>query len=153
MITNWYSTNIDLDYLSQRLRAAYALWVSASSPSKLPSLDQIQSSSVYEDLSPYIAMVEDQGDADHRTFVFSAAGSKVIELFGVDLTARRIDEVFTESGQSLAEEIFAVLRNERKPVLLSVSGSSVVSKDIEVIAMPLLRVDAATELALLVYDF
>ncbi len=153
MITNWYSTNIDQDYLSQRLRTAYALWISVSSPGKLPSLDQIRSSSLYEDLSPYVAITEDRGDGNLRNVVFLAAGSKVVELFGADPTARRLDEVLTASGQSLGEELFDVLRDERKPVHLKVSGSPVVSKDLEAIVMPLLHDDAAKALTLLVYEF
>ena len=153
MIINWYSTNIDLGNLSQRLRTAYALWVSVCNPDNLPSLEQIQSSSLYEDLAPYIALDENQSDAKLSKLVRLAAGSKVVELYGTDLKAQRLDKVLTESGQLLAEEIFEELRNERKPVHFSVSGSPVISKDVEAIVMPLLHDDAAMELALLVYDF
>ena len=153
MIINWYSTNIDLGKLSQRLRTAYALWVSVHNPGNLPSLTQIQSSSLYEDLSPYIALDENQGDAKLPKLVRLAAGSKVVELFGANLAAQRLDEVLAESGQTLAEEVFDELRNERKPVHFGVSGSPVISKDVEGIVMPLLHDDEAKELALLVYDF
>ncbi len=153
MIINWYSTNIDLGNLSQRLRTAYALWISVIEPGELPSLEQIQSSSFYEDLSPYIALTENQGDAKLPKLVRLAAGSKVVELFGADLAAQRLDEVLTEPGQSLAEELFDELRDERKPIHFSVSGSPDISKDVEAIVMPLLHDDAAMELALFVYDF
>ena len=153
MITNWYSTNIDLNHLSQRLRIAYALWIAESSPGNLPSLKQIQYSAHYEELSPYIAMIENQGDVKLPQFVILAAGSKVIELFGTELAARKIDDVFTETGRSLVEDVFDDLRNERKPVHCRVSGSPIISKDIEVMVMPLRHNNAAKELALAVYDF
>ncbi len=152
MIINWYSTHIDLGNLSQRLRTAYALWVSVIDPGNLPNLKQIQSSSFYEDLSPYIALTENQGDAELPKLVRLSAGSKVVELYGADLTGQRLDEVLTDSGQLLAEEIFDELRNQRKPVHFSVSGSPNLSKDVEAIVMPLLHDDAAMELALFVYD-
>ncbi len=153
MIINWYSTNIDVNHLSQRLRTAYALWVVESSPGNLLSLKQIQSSTHYEELLPYIAVVENQGDVKLPKFVFLTAGSKVIELFGTELAAQNIDDVFTEAGRSLVEEVFDELRSERKPVLCSVSGSPIISEDIEVIVMPLWNDNAAKELALAVYDF
>ncbi len=153
MITNWYSTNIDPDYLSERLRAAYALWLSQSTAKTIPSLVQIRSSGLYGDLALYIAVVEVEGDDEHREFVFTEAGKKVVELFGIELATRRIGDVFTEAGQSLAEEIFAAMRNEKKPVLVSVSDSPIVSDDIKVIQMPVTDNDGSTELALLVYDF
>ncbi len=129
------------------------MWISVRSPGELPSLEQIQSSGLYEELSPYIALTENQGDAELPKLVRLAAGSKVVELYGADLVARRLDEVLPESGQSLAEEIFDELRDERKPVHFSVSGSPVISKDVEAIVIPLLHDDAAMELALFVYDF
>ena len=153
MIINWYSTNIDPSKLSQRLRNAYALWVSVSGPGIFPSLEQIQSSGLYEDLSPYIAITENQGDAEHPKLVFLSVGSKVVELYGTDVSDQPLEEVLMESGQSLAEEIFDDLRNERKPVHFSVSGSPVISTDAEAVVIPLAHDDAAKELALLVYDF
>ena len=153
MITNWYSTNIDLNHISQRLRTAYALWIAESSPENLPSLKKIQSSIHYEELSPYIAMIENQGDVKLPKFVFLAAGPKVIELFGTELVAQNIDDVFTEAGRSLVEEVFDELQSERKPVLCSVSGSPIICEDVEVIVLPLWHDNAAKELALAVYDF
>ncbi len=153
MIINWYSTHIDLGNLSQRLRTAYALWVSVIDPGILPNLKQIQSSSFYEDLSPYIALTENQGDDILPKLVRLAAGSKVVDLYGADFAAQPLDDVLTESGQLLAEEIFDELRNERTPVLFSVSGSPSTGKDVKAIVMPLLHDDRAMELALFVYDF
>lgn len=153
MISNWYSTNIDLNHLSQRLRIAYALWIAESSPGNLPSLKRLQSSARYQELSPYIAIVENQGNIKLPKFVFLSAGPKVAELFGKELTAENIDDVFTESGRSLVEDVFEELRNERKPVHCSVLGSPIISDDIEVIVLPLLHDNATTELALAVYDF
>ena len=110
MIINWHSTNIDLSKLSQRLRNAYALWVSVSGPGNLPSLKQVQSSSFYEELSPYMALSENQGDANLPKLVRLVAGSKVVELYGADFAEQRLDEVLTASGQILAIEIFDELR-------------------------------------------
>ena len=45
------------------------------------------------------------------------------------------------------------MRNDHKPVLVSVSDSPIVSDDIKVIQMPVTDDDGSTELALLVYDF
>ena len=153
MISNWYSTNIDLNHLSRRLRIAYALWIAESSPGNLPSLKRLQSSAHYQELSPYIAIVENQGNVKFPKFVFLTAGLKVVELFGKELTAQNIDHVFTESGRSLVEDVFEELRNEHKPVHCSVLGSPIISDDIEVIVMPLLHDDTARELALAVYDY
>ena len=153
MITNWYSTNIDLNHLSRRLRSTYALWVAESGPDNLPSLEQVRSSALYEELSPFTLVVENQGDATLPKYVFLTAGSKIIELFGRELAAQRVEDVFLEAGQILIEDVFAELRTELSPVHCSVTGSPVVSKDIEVIVMPLRHDDAAKELALAVYDF
>ena len=76
MIINWYSTHIDLSDLSQRLRIAYALWIASSSPGKLPHLKQIELSHEYEKISPYVALVENQGSAEQPKLTFLTAGLK-----------------------------------------------------------------------------
>ena len=153
MIINWYSAIIDPGRLSRRLRTAYVLWLSLGVLDELPSLEQIRSSDHYRDLEPYMAIAEGRGDTDIRDTVFSAAGPKVVELFGMDITARRLDKILTESGQTLAEETFTAMRDEGKPIHLSIAGSPIVSHDIEVIQMPLRHDDKAMHVTMLVYDF
>ncbi|MFP6749152.1 MAG: PAS domain-containing protein [Alphaproteobacteria bacterium] len=155
MISNWHTTHIQPDSLSRRLKTAYALWLweSVNSPGELPSLKQIQSASLYQNLAPYVAIAEGRSDANIRAYVFSAAGAKVVELFGAELASRRFDEVFTESSQIMAEEARGDQDNERKPIHYAVRDSPNISKDIEVITMPLQHDDAAMNMTWLVYDF
>lgn len=155
MITNWHTTHIEPGSLSRRLKTAYVLWlwVTVNHPDELPSLDQIQSSDLYQDLSPYIVIAVGQSGADASMFTIIVAGSKVEELFGKELTALRFEDILTKSGQALAEETVAILRKEHRPVHLSVAGSSVVSDDLEVIQMPLRHNNPAMEMALLMYNF
>ena len=119
----------------------------------MPSLKQIQSASLYQNLAPYVAIAEGRSDANIRAYVFSAAGAKVVELFGAELASRRFDEVFTESSQIMAEEARGDQDNERKPIHYAVRDSPNISKDIEVITMPLQHDDAAMNMTWLVYDF
>ncbi len=155
MITNWYTAHIEPASLPGRLRAAYALWLwlFVNNGDELPGLEQIRAAEIYHSLAPYLSTVEGPAGAPAGQFAFASVGAKVTELFGQDLSARTVDKVLTETGQVLAEETIAILREERKPVHLSVSGSTVVSQDIEVIQLPLRHPDAAMEMALLAYDF
>ena len=129
------------------------MWLSLSSQGELPTLGQVQSSNLYHDLAPYIAITEGQTGADIRHSIFSAAGAKVVELYGKDITTLRLDQVFSDSSQTMAEETSPVLLNEGKPVHISVAGSEVISNDIEVIQVPLQHNDAAMYLTMVVYDF
>jgi hypothetical protein len=153
MIINWYSSNIDLNNLSRRLRTGYALWLAESERDRQPSLNQMQSSSYFADLAPYVLTMENQGDAEAPAYVLLSAGPKVTQLFGRELAARRVEEVFEETGQSLISEVLQELRTARKPVYCRVTGSPVVAKDVEVIVIPLQHDDAAKELVLAVYDY
>jgi hypothetical protein len=69
------------------------------------------------------------------------------------LAAKRFDEVLSKSGQNLAEEAYATMRKETKPVHIGVTGSPVLDKDMEAITLPLLHDNRAMELSLMVYDF
>ena len=153
MIINWFSTHPDPGDLSERLRTAYALWLSSCGPGSLPMLKRVEASPLYGELSDYVALIEDRGEGDDPRLFFATAGPKVVELFGKDPARRPFDEILTESGQSLSLEIHEVLRAEARPVHFSISGSPAIGRDIEAIVMPLRRDEGEGELDLLVYDF
>lgn len=155
MITNWYSTNINPVHLSRRLRIAYALWLweTVNNQDELPSLEQIQSARLYDDISPYTAIAEGRRGGDACAFTYASVGKKIDEVYGRELTALPLGEVLTDAGRTLAAESFAALRKERRPVHLGVQGSPVLSGAIQMIVIPLRHDDDEMELAGLVYDY
>jgi hypothetical protein len=155
MITNWHSTHIDPGHLSRRLKVAYAMWLwqSVNCEDNLPTLDQMQSRRLYDEISPYLAIVEGRAGSGIDSFFYASAGTKVEDLYGVSLNARRMEEIHTEAGRRLAEESFALLRKERRPVHLGIRGSPVLSSEIQMIVLPLRHINGDMELAGLVYDF
>ncbi|MBT3331155.1 MAG: hypothetical protein HOK21_06660 [Rhodospirillaceae bacterium] len=155
MITNWYTGNIDPSHLSRRLRITYVLWLwqAVNNDDGFPSLRQIQSADLYDALALYATLSEGLRDADIRSFVYISSGAKVNERYSGSLASRRFDEVLTKPGQTLAEEAYAVMRKENRPVHIGVSGSPVLDRDMEAITLPLLHDDGAMELSLMVYDF
>jgi hypothetical protein len=64
-----------------------------------------------------------------------------------------MDDILTDAGRTLAAESYAALRKERRPVHLGIRGSPLVSKEIEVIVMPLRHPDEGMELAGLIYEY
>jgi len=155
MITNWHTANIDPSHLSRRLRIAYVLWLweAVKNDDGFPNLASLQAAELYEAVAPYATLSEGQRDADIRTFICISSGAKVNELYNGSLAAKRFDEVLSKSGQNLAEEAYATMRKETKPVHIGVTGSPVLDKDMEAITLPLLHDNRAMELSLMVYDF
>ncbi len=155
MITNWYSTNIDPGYLSRRLRIAYAMWLweSVNCEDQLPRLEQLQARRLYSEISPFIAIAEGPRGGNLNTFIYASVGAKIEEVYGQKMTARQLDEVLTDTGRALAEESYAALLKERRPVHMGVKGSPVLSKEVEIIVMPLRHENSDMETAGLVYDY
>ena len=129
------------------------LWQSVNCEDSLPTLDQIQSRRLYEEISPYLAIVEGRTGSAFDGHFFASAGAKVEALYGVSLNAKCMEEIHTEAGRRLAEESFALLRKERRPVHLGIRGSPVLSSEIQMIVLPLRHINGDMELAGLVYDF
>ena len=153
MITNWYSTNILPEFLSKRLRIAYSIWLGESSSGEFPELKHYLAAVENKDIQAYSTAINQRADQDRFNLFFSDVGSKVDELFGTELTAKHFDEVLSSPGQSLAQEVFELLQSERKPVHARVTGSTVMSHDIESLLLPLSHRDPAIRRALFVCDF
>ncbi len=155
MIINWYTANIEPGSLSRLLRTAYVLWLweSLNCDDEPPSLSSIKASPHFDLLSENAVVAQGARGIGGTSFVIVEAGSNVETLFGAKLVGKSFEEILSKSGQALAEETVATLREKRRPVHLSVAGSDVVSKDIEVMQMPLRHEDDAAEMAILVYDF
>ncbi len=153
MITNWYSTNIMPEFLSTRLRIAYSVWLGESSSGEFPELKQYFAAVENKGVQDYSTALNQRADQNRFNLFFSDVGSKVNELVGIELTAKNFDEVLSAPGQSLAQETFELLQNEHKPVHARVTGSPVLSHDIESLLLPLSHRDPAIRRALFVCDY
>ena len=155
MITNWYSTTINPAYLSRRLRIAYTMWLweTVNWEDQLPSLDQLKARRLFSDIEPFMAVTEGPAGDDISTFTYACVGAGVEAIYGKKLHARPMNDILTDAGRALAAESYAALRKGRCPVHFGISGSPLLSTEIEVIVMPLRHLKDDMELAALVYQY
>jgi hypothetical protein len=155
MITNWYPNNIDPNFLSRRLRIAYTMWLweTVNCEDRPPSLDQLNACRLFSDIEPFMAVAEGPTGNKFSTFTYAYVGAGVEEVYGQKLYAQPMNTILTVAGRALVEESYAALRKGRRPVHFGISGSPVLSTEIEVIVMPLRHLKDNMELAALVYQY
>ncbi len=100
-----------------------------------------------------MAVAEVPTGNEFSTFTYTYVGAGVEEVYGQKLYAQPMNTILTVAGRALAEESYAALRKGRRPVLFGISGSPVLSTEIEVIVMPLRHLKDNMELAALVYQY
>jgi hypothetical protein len=153
MITNWYTVNVSPEFLSDRLRAAYSMWLSSADLDVPPSLAELTTTKQFPKLTAYVVMLSSSSNSEDDRLICSQVGAKVNELFSADLEGLPFDDFLTDAGRSLAEEVIGLFNNANKPVHVRIANSAVIRSDVEIIVFPVAPGESGQDIAMMIYDY